>query len=398
MAERRGRRCWWWAAVAAALVLAAAGWFRREPLGEAAGWVGDRAQQGGDAVEEWATRLRSIAAEVPDREVEERTEVTESASALVVVGAGPGDCAFALLAVSPAGAGTLTLLPQGLVGVVPGYGEFTLAQALAFEGPDLAALTVTNLLGVRIDRVLSLPAGTLAGALPPSLTVDLPVPLFIPEGGGVVAGPQQLPPATVETLLVTQGSGDPFEWLQRQGAAWRGILDALAAEPEAADRLTASMISGASEVADLLLVLATSEDLLLGSLPVEAAGIGGDEALALSEGAETEFIPSRLGHLLLRTGERPRVEVLNGNGRIGATRVVAEAVVRRGFQVVRTDNADRFDYASTLVVAQGPEAVAAAAEAAGIIGAGSVYQEEAAPALVVEVSIIVGLDIPAGEA
>ncbi len=55
--------------------------------------------------------------------------------------------------------------------------------------------------------------------------------------------------------------------------------------------------------------------------------------------------------MLLRAGERPRVEVLNGNGRIGATRVVAEAVVRRGFRVVRTDNADRFDYATTLVIA-----------------------------------------------
>ena len=90
--------------------------------------------------------------------------------------------------------------------------------------------------------------------------------------------------------------------------------------------------------------------------------------------------------------------MLNGNGRIGATRVVAEAVVRRGFRVVRTDNADRFDYATTLVVAQGEEAQEAAREVAGIVGAAAVYLEEAAPSLVVEVSIIVGLDIPAGEA
>ena len=109
-------------------------------------------------------------------------------------------------------------------------------------------------------------------------------------------------------------------------------------------------------------------------------------------------MPARLGHLLLRAGERPRVEVLNGNGRIGATRVVAEAVVRRGFRVVRTDNADRFDYATTLVIAQGEEAQEAAREVAGIVGAPAVYLEEAAPSLVVEVSIIVGLDIPAGEA
>jgi hypothetical protein len=77
---------------------------------------------------------------------------------------------------------------------------------------------------------------------------------------------------------------------------------------------------------------------------------------------------------------------------------VAEVVVRRAFRVVPTDNADRFDYASTLVVAQGQHALEAAREAAGAVGAGSVYLEEASPSLVVDVSIIVGLDIPAGEA
>jgi hypothetical protein len=151
-------------------------------------------------------------------------------------------------------------------------------------------------------------------------------------------------------------------------------------------------------VADLLLAAATSEDLLLGALPVQRVTTLTGEALALSAGAATEFVPARLGHLLLRAGERPRVEVLNGNGRIGVTRVVAEAVVRRGFRVVRTDNADRFDYAVTLVIAQGEEAQEAAREVAGIVGAAAVYLEEAAPSLVVEVSIIVGLDIPAGEA
>ena len=397
-AERR----WWWIAVAVVLAAAGGGWLARRPLGDAAAWIADRAKESPAAVAGWATRLRTIAAGVPDREVEARTVGTDSRSALVVLGDGPGDSAFALLAVSPEGVGTLTLLPQALLGVVPGYGEFTLAEALAFEGPDLSALTVTNLLGVRIDGILPLAAGELAAALPASITVDLPAPLFVTEGGGaapvLAAGPQQIAPAVVEVLLTTAGAGDPFEWLQRQGAAWRGILGAVAAEPAVADRLTASMLSGGPRVADLVLALATGGDLFLGSLPVEQVATAGGEGLALSAGAGSEFVPARLGHLLLRAGERPRVEVLNGNGRIGATRVVAETVVRRGFRVVRTDNADRFDYASTLVIAQGQDAAAAAREIAGAVGAGTVYLEEAAPSLVVDVSIIVGLDIPSGEA
>jgi hypothetical protein len=207
-----------------------------------------------------------------------------------------------------------------------------------------------------------------------------------------------LAPAAVEMLLVTAGSGDPFEWMQRQGAAWRGILAAVIADPEVADRLAAFSSAGSSVAADLIVTVATADGLLLGAPPVEAVSTAGGEALALSAGAAAEFVPSRLGHLLLMAGDRPRVEVLNGNGRIGATRVVAEAVVRQGFRVVRTDNADRFDYAATLVIAQGEEAQQAAREVAGILGVAAVYLEEAAPSLVVEVSIIVGQDIPAGEA
>jgi hypothetical protein len=400
---RARRRRWWWAAVPLFLAaVAAGGWAARRPLGEAASWAAARAEGGTEAVAGWATRLRDIAATVPDAEIEERTNVGASRSVLVVLGSGPGDCAFALVAVSPEGFPTVTLLPATLLGVVPGYGEFTLAEALAFESPDLVALTVTNELGVRIDEVLPLAAGELAAALPATLTVDLPVPLFASTDGGLVqvleSGEQQLPGATIERLLVDAGAGDAFEWLQRQGAAWRGILAAIAADAEVADSLAASLPAGGAEAADVLLVVATADEVLLGAPPVESVTTINGDALALSPEAATEFVPARLGHLLLRAGERPRVEVLNGNGRIGATRVVAEALVRRGFRVVRTDNADRFDYATTLVIAQGEEAQAAAQEVAGIVGAPVVYLEEAAPSLVVEVSIIVGLDIPAGEA
>ncbi len=402
MARAGGRRQWWWVALPAVLALAAAGWFARGPLGNAAAWVGAKAADGAMVVQGWATRLRDMAVALPDHPADEGSSATVSRSALLVLGGEPGRCAFALFSVSPEGAAVLTLLPQALLGVVPGYGEFTLAAALAFEDADLVALTVTNLLGVRIDRVLPVALGSLAAALPGEVAVDLPVPLFAESGDGMVevlaAGPHSVDRYAVERLLIEVGVGDPFEWLQRQGAAWRGILGAVAADPAVADRLTSAIPAGGAEVAALLVAVATAGDPLVGSLPVEQVAAAGGEAFALSADAADGFIPARLGHLLLRPEERPRVEVLNGNGRIGATRLVAEAVVRRGFRVVRTDNADRFDYPSTLVVAQGQDAVEAAREVAGVVGAGSVYLEEASPSLVVDISIIVGLDIPAGEA
>jgi|GEM_PF-1456539 len=400
---RSRRRLWaWTAGLLAAGAVGAGAWAARAPLGEAAAWVATRTREAAEAVDGWATRLRAVAATVPEAEIEERTDLPASYSTLIVIGTSPGDSAFALVAASPEGEPTFTLLPATMLGVVPGYGEFTLGEALAFEGPELAALTVTNELGVRIDEVLPLAPGELAALLPAAVPVDLPVGLFDAADGGLVqvlgSGPQRLAPGLVEMLLVTAGAGDPFDWLQRQAAAWRGILATIAADPQVADRLALALPAGASEAADLLLTAATAEDLLLGAVPLEAVATIGGTALVLTAGAATEFVPARFGHLLLRPGDRPRAEVLNGNGRIGATRLVAEALVHHGFRVVRTDNADRFDYAATVVVAQGAGAQAAAREAAGIVGAPVVYLEEAAPSLVVEVSIIVGQDIPAGEA
>ena len=52
------------------------------------------------------------------------------------------------------------------------------------------------------------------------------------------------------------------------------------------------------------------------------------------------FIIEEMAHLLLRGGDRPRVEVLNGTGVAGSTAPVAATLVRGGFRVIRTGNAD----------------------------------------------------------
>ena len=399
MARRRRSRGTWLAVagiVAAALALGA--WFGRQALGDGATWVGDRAGEAADTWEDWATQLRTVAAGVPDLELDARTAEVESIGVLIAVGEGPGSAAFALVSMNPEGVPAVTLLPQRLLGVVPGFGEFGLDDAMLFEGADLAGVTVTNLLGIRIDHLLALPAGSLAAMLPASVAVDVPVPLFIREAGGttrlVDQGLQQMSGEMVEVLLATAGAGDPFEWLQRQGAAWRAVLAEIAVDPSLADRLAGS---SPAEVADLLVAVAVADDLLFASLPVERTGTGDEGSFVVSTGAAKTFVTERFGHLLIREGERPRVEILNGNGRIGTTMVVAETLVRRGFRVVLTDNADRFDYAETLVIAQGRDAEPAAREAAGALGAGTVFLESRAPSTVVDVSIIVGQDIPSGE-
>lgn len=356
-----------------------------------------------DVVEGWSTRLREIAIAEPSTEVGLRSVEGESASVLLTIGSGDADAAFVLLVADPDGPPMLVLLPQDLLVSVPGFGEFRLVDALAFGGAGLVELSVINELGIRIDAVAAIPAGGVAAGLLQPLEVDLPVPLFTEDAtGGVTrtlpAGVGQIVPELVETLLVSQGEGDAFEWIQRQGAAWRAILGAIVAEPRIADRMTADAGPGGPVAADLLVTVAADEDRAIATIPVSRADSStGVPSLIPTRSQIDQFIQDRFDHLLLRPGGRVRIEILNGNGRIGTTATVAANLVRAGYHLIRTDNADAFDYEQTLVVAQGNHAEPAARQIVELLGRGLLLLEVRAPSGVVDVSIIVGQDIPSGE-
>lgn len=356
-----------------------------------------------EAVGDWSTKLRDFAAAEPQSEVEFRTREGESASVLIVLGSEPNSTAFALLVADPGGPPLLVVLPQDLLVGVPGFGEFRLVDAVTFGGADLAALSVVNQFGIRLDGVVALPSGSVTGGLPGPVVVDLSVPLFVEASDGSVsrilsAGRTEVTADFVETLLVTAGAGDSFEWIQRQGSAWRSILDAIAESPGTADRITALGGIDAALAADLLVTVAADPEAFLATIPVSSAESSTGAAALVPAGDQADdFLRQRLGHLLLRPGGRPRLEVLNGNGRIGTTAGISAILIRNGFHLVRTDNADDFDYQETLVVAQGSHAEAWAREVVELLGRGLLFLEVRAPSGVVDVSIIVGHDIPSGE-
>ncbi len=356
-----------------------------------------------EAVGDWPTKLRDLAAAEPQSEVEFRTREGESASVLIVLGSEPNSTAFALLVADPGGPPLLVVLPQNLLVGVPGFGEFRLVDAVTFGGADLAALSVVNQFGIRLDGVVALPSGSVTGGLPGPVVVDLSVPLFVEASDGSVsrvlsAGRTEVTADFVETLLVTAGAGDSFEWIQRQGSAWRSILDAIAESPGTADRIMALGGIDAALAADLLVTVAADPDAFLATIPVSSAESSTGAAALVPAGDQADdFLRQRLGHLLLRPGGRPRLEVLNGNGRIGTTAGISAILIRNGFHLVRTDNADDFDYQETLVVAQGSHAEAWAREVVELLGRGLLFLEVRAPSGVVDVSIIVGHDIPSGE-
>ena len=229
-------------------------------------------------------------------------------------------------------------------------------------------------------------------SLPLSLDVTLGEPVI--EAGDETSfqvaepGRRNYEPGTVEELLTLQFESSPVSWLERQAAVWRSLLDAMAV-----DSTLAAQILGDSRSAAALARVA-AEDPEVSFVPVEPVAVaGGDDGFQLVQVDVAAFVADRLAHLALAVAERPRVEVLNGNGEILATRAVVEAIVASGFHVIKTDNAENFEFEETVVISQGRDNLDAAEAAAGILGVRMVQLEVAAPSGVVDLSIIVGQDI-----
>ncbi|MFH2072275.1 MAG: LCP family protein [Actinomycetota bacterium] len=379
---------------------AAGGFLLRRPIADG---VGKAAGAVWDTWSEWSSALRRTAADIPEQPATTTTTVPEpqpapSRSVLLVVGDGVGSAAFALLVQPPLGDAELIMIPQTLLVQVPGFGEFSMAEALAFGGPRLAGLALSNEMGIRIDDLAPLPAGEMP-AIGDGIVVDVPVELFVEEADGsrrfIAAGQQRLSADLVGLLLVEQGTGGQFDWLRRQEAVWSGVLAAVAGDPAIGERLTAGAGDPSSGAALLAEIAAAPS---IGAPPVDRVALSASrDAMVLATDRIDRYLSEHLAHLALGEGRRPRVEILNGNGRAGSGVGVAETLVGAGFYVFRSGNADRFDYATSQVIAQGEDAVAAAVAAGEVLGVPDVVLEARAPSGVVDVSIIVGADLASRE-
>lgn len=345
----------------------------------------------------WLTLRESGA---PDLTVDPPT-ASGSSVLLVVTDDDNLAASIALVVAHPTEGSRLVLFPPSLLTILPGFGESELADVIRFNGEGLAETTVANLLGVRIDAVAHLTGPAFASAVDETLTVELANPLLVPEQDGfsvlAAEGPAEREPAMLVTLLTTQGDDHQLEWLDRQGSVWRAVMEAAADRQDIAQRLTQGAAGDTTAALQALVAASQDPELVITAVPVsriEATG-GDTERYQLSGSAADAFVTDRFLYLRLREEPRPRVEVLNGNGRIGTTAPIAAVLVDAGFRIVKTDNADRPDYEVTQVIAQGRGNQNAALEVQSLLGNGEVLLELRQPSGVVDITIIVGRDIPA---
>ena len=340
-----------------------------------------------------------------ERDVAEDPEPSANApteggvSALLLLSHDGEDVGYGLVASHPDADDTKMLFPRSLVAIVPGYGTWDLGFASGVGEPDLPALTLTNLLGTRIDGTARVPAAALAAALD-GATIDLPSPLMVRDGPDLVvaaaAGSAPRNADTILLLLTEQGSDNQLSFMVRQGVVWRALLAAAADAPEVVAALAEGM-SGDRDVAEAALAaLAADPGATVTAAPVQPVDTlgSGQERYRLQVGDAEALSSARMPWLVIADGVRIRVEILNGTGRVGVTAPVASTLVRAGHRVVRTDNADTLDFRETRVVGHTVDNQASAVTVRDDLGFGDIRIEQRQPSLGVDVTVIVGRDAP----
>ncbi len=338
----------------------------------------------------------------PDPETVIGPPAATGASALIVVTDDDGRAdSIALLVAHPTEGSEVVLFPPSLLAILPGFGESEIADIIRFNGPALARTTVTNLLGVRVDAVVHLEADAFAAAVGAPLMVDLTNPLLLPEPDGFTVlaaeGLAEREPEMLVALLTNEGDSDQLEWLDRQGSVWRATLRAIEDDVGIAERMTMGATGDPDTALQAMVAAAADQDLVVTAVPasrIEAAG-GSTERYQLPSSAAASFVDDRFRYLVIRAEPRPRVEILNGNGRIGTTGPIAALLVDNGYRVVKTDNADRDDYAESRIIAQGRKHQQDAIDVQRMLGSGEVLLEIRQPSGIVDLTIIVGRDNPA---
>jgi hypothetical protein len=370
-------------------------------------------------------------------------------------GDGVAGLALLVLAGAERDGGTVVLVPPDTEVDLPGIGTLTIDASAALSGVDSVLGVTEQLLHLSIDDVVVLDAEGWRRAVEPvgGLTIENPDELTSPDGTVVFpAGPLALAPADVGPYLAGRVPGEDPEYPRfRQELVWRAWLDAVgaagaagtppgevdaglgrfvptiaagvhrveqlpatavevpvagpaAADPAADDPAAANPAAAdpaaddpaaAGPVADD--PAATAEDGGAGeSVAAGAAGEGAAAATTWVHRVDDDDVAELVNRVVpfpagADPGDRIRVRVLDGTGDTSRVLPAARTLVTGGAQIVLIGNADRFDYAET-VVFHGPDRPADDAEAmAATLGLGTVREAEAQDEDV-DVTVVLGAD------
>lgn len=293
--------------------------------------------------------------------------------------------------------GSALLVPPSTQVEIPSFGSGPVGSALRRGGPKLLQMSLANALGIEVGPVVVLDDAQLTSIFEPVEPLDANLPnTQDDEGDNKVL-------TTDEVVGLLTSSKDDATELDHQVvahgifAAWLQALrlpvtfeqvSVLLPDPTG-DGVDKDATASRAGVVQLLQALAVSE-VRFDTVPVSDIGALGNEAYQLQRDLLLQTMSRDFPGALLSDGVRPRVEILNGTGGIGVAQAVTARLLPGGVEVVITGNADRFDYAQTVVFYDDAKDRAIAERIVAVLGVGKLQRRR--PVASASVSVIVGTD------
>jgi LCP family protein required for cell wall assembly len=323
--------------------------------------------------------------------------------------------ALTLFGIDPDGTNPVALfIPVGTLGPIPGLQDFDMVgQALSVGQPVLQQVTIENLLGINIDRTVSMDdvtLGTIIDAVG-GITVDVEERLYDTQPNGTKTllfpmGSHHMNGAAAVTYLTYQ-SDDTTELdsFVRAQKIWEGLFTATRKDPTKLATVLAHLDPTDVPAADATWLSSewrafaarSADDRTYEVLPGQQIGAGGPTVSYQIDQQKLDDMIARdfSGSVPQGTtpGTRPRVELRNGNGSPGIGERAAGLLVPAGLRIEVTGNAKNFGYRTTLIIVYGDDAasLALARKIRGLLGVGAIQVGTRAET-VVDVTVVLGKD------
>lgn len=254
------------------------------------------------------------------------------------------------------------------------------SENVLFIGEDNGK--VAGFLAVRVDQQAKQVYGI---AIPDGAFVEVPGQGFEKVGDSFAAGPEVSMTAVSNYLLV------PFtSYATIPAQTYRDALKAQDLSSIMAS-VTATNLSDEQRgrIAAALSAIPAKNTALV-PLPTKPIKLGNQTYFEPQRTEVADLLKAWWGVDANAASQVTRVIVYNGAGKPGIAGTAAQALIRGGFRVIDTKNADRFDYKTTQVVIQrGP--IEKGAEVVKVLGTGQV-SEKRTDEDVVDIIVIVGTD------
>ncbi|GEM_PF-2438064 len=308
--------------------------------------------------------------------------------------------------------GTVLLLPTTIVADVPGFGSFTLREAWDLGGSSLVAVTVDNLLGLHLDGVLAVDSDGWASWFGPTEGATLTVgSRIVPRDGSDAVpfepGERMLGPEEVARYVSIHGQGESeLDVLPRTRQVLDALFTAIADDPAVLDAVVdaARTFAGTATPDRIRTVMGElaeareQDELTSVTLPVVPLGSGEVDLYRTDDERVDGLIDDRFAASRddRAAADRWAVQILNGNGRPGVGREVAEELADGNYRIMLTGNADHFNYAATRIVVYTEERdiLEAAQDVQERLGGIGTIERSGTPQSVVDLTIVVGHDFP----